>query len=134
MKKIKHCYGNPYLLLILPVLIGLFLLPLRHDRTSKTGSTALALYRQPEILILDEATSSLDPTAEQYVQRAVDHLTAQGKTVIVIAHRLSTVQRAHKIIVLHEGQLAGEGTHTELMQAKGRYYQLWTQQMPLIST
>lgn len=95
---------------------------------------ARALYRQPEILILDEATSSLDPTAEQYVQRAVDHLTAQGKTVIVIAHRLSTVQRAHKIIVLHEGQLAEEGTHTELMQAKGRYYQLWTQQMPLIST
>lgn len=91
---------------------------------------ARALYRQPEILILDEATSSLDPAAEQYVQRAIDYLTAQGKTVIVIAHRLSTVQRAHKIMVLHGGQLVEEGHHQELLLAKGRYYQLWAQQMP----
>ncbi len=92
---------------------------------------ARALYRQPETLILDEATSSLDPAAEQYVKRAIDYLTMQGKTVIVIAHRLSTVQHAHKIIVLHEGQLVEEGSHNELIQAQGRYYHLWSQQMPL---
>ena len=92
---------------------------------------ARALYREPEILILDEATSSLDPAAEQYVQRAVNYLTMQGKTVIVIAHRLSTVQHAQKIIVLHEGQLAEEGNHNELLDAKGRYHYLWSQQMPI---
>lgn len=92
---------------------------------------ARALYREPEILILDEATSSLDPTAEQYVQKAVEYLTAQQKTVIVIAHRLSTVQHAHKIMVLHEGELAEEGNHQELIAMKGRYYNLWAQQMPM---
>lgn len=93
---------------------------------------ARALYRKPEILILDEATSSLDPSAEQYVQRAVDYLISQGKTVIVIAHRLSTIQHAHKIIVLQEGQLAEEGSHQELMEANGNYAHLWSQQMPWV--
>jgi ABC-type multidrug transport system fused ATPase/permease subunit len=82
-------------------------------------------------LILDEATSSLDPTAELYVQKAVEYLTALQKTVIVIAHRLSTVQHAHKIMVLHEGELAEEGNHQELIAMKGRYYNLWAQQMPM---
>jgi ABC-type bacteriocin transporter len=86
---------------------------------------ARALYRDPEILILDEATSSLDPAAEQKVQSTLEHFTQQGKTVIVIAHRLSTIKHADKIIVLKEGKLAEQGTHTELISAKGFYFSMW---------
>lgn len=94
---------------------------------------ARALYRNPAILVLDEATSSLDPTAEQYVQKAIDYLIEQSKTVILIAHRLSTVQKADKIVVLHQGKLLEEGTHFELIEQKGQYYKLWQQQMPMIN-
>jgi len=95
---------------------------------------ARALYKQPEILILDEATSSLDPTAEQYVQQAISYLRNQGKTVILIAHRLSTVQSADKIIVLQQGKLVEEGTHAALMSSEGKYYNLWRQQMPIVDS
>lgn len=89
---------------------------------------ARALYRQPEILILDEATSSLDVASEQFVQQTVDLLTAQQKTIIVIAHRLSTVKRADKIIVLEKGRVVEEGSHQELVEIDGFYQKLSRQQ------
>lgn len=94
---------------------------------------ARALYKDPEILILDEATSSLDSASEQYVQAAVNHLRKQNKTVILIAHRLSTVIMADKICVLEKGSLKEEGTHDELLETKGQYYQLWQNQFPLMN-
>ncbi|WP_295124335.1 peptidase domain-containing ABC transporter [uncultured Chitinophaga sp.] len=86
---------------------------------------ARAIYRNPEILILDEATSSLDPVSDQYVQRTMQALRDGGKTIIVIAHRLSTVMNADKIVVLQEGVMAEEGTHSQLMAKKALYSRLW---------
>lgn len=91
---------------------------------------ARALYKDPEILILDEATSSLDSASEQYVQDAVSYLRDEGKTVILIAHRLSTVFMADKICVLEEGNLVEEGPHKVLVSKKSHYYQLWKNQFP----
>jgi ABC-type bacteriocin transporter len=92
---------------------------------------ARALYRDPEILILDEATSSLDSASEKYVQRMIDMLKAKHKTVIVIAHRLSTLNNADKIIVLDHGVVIEEGSHKELRSKKqSRYSDLWRLQMP----
>lgn len=91
---------------------------------------ARALYRDPEILILDEATSALDTASEQYVQRTLQQLRAAGKTIILIAHRLSTVMQADKIVVLAAGRLVEEGTHEELLRATGAYHQLWQQLLP----
>lgn len=76
---------------------------------------ARALYRDPEILILDEATSALDSGSEQYVQRTIQHLRDAGKTIIIIAHRLSTVRTADKIVVLENGCVIEEGIHSELL-------------------
>lgn len=86
---------------------------------------ARALYRDPEILILDEATSSLDSVSDQYVQDVMQQLRDEGKTIIVIAHRLSTVMNADKIIVLQEGVMAEEGTHSQLLQNNAIYSRLW---------
>lgn len=91
---------------------------------------ARALYRDPEILILDEATSSLDSESEQHVQNAIALLREQQKTIIVIAHRLSTIMNADKIVVLRNGQLMEEGSHNELMDTEGQYFQLWQKQFP----
>ncbi|WP_339812782.1 peptidase domain-containing ABC transporter [uncultured Imperialibacter sp.] len=93
---------------------------------------ARALYREPEILILDEATSALDSASEQYVQKMVSYLSDRKKTIILIAHRLSTVFNAHKIIVLDKGKAVEEGTHHQLLDAKGYYYRLWVQQFPML--
>ncbi|MCK5341826.1 MAG: ABC transporter ATP-binding protein [Candidatus Heimdallarchaeota archaeon] len=93
---------------------------------------ARALYKTPEVLILDEATSSLDSASEKYVQNAVQSLRKKGKTVIIIAHRLSTVMRSDKIIVLKEGEMIEEGAHAELLLMKGAYYNLWKSQFPMI--
>ncbi|SIN82476.1 peptidase domain-containing ABC transporter [Chitinophaga niabensis] len=86
---------------------------------------ARALYRNPEILILDEATSSLDSVSDQYVQDVMQQLRDEGKTIIVIAHRLSTVMNADKIVVLQEGVMAEEGTHSQLLQNNAIYSRLW---------
>ena len=94
---------------------------------------ARALYRDPEILVLDEATSSLDSESEYFVQEAINHIKAKGKTVIIIAHRLSTVVNADKIAILENGQLTEEGSHTQLWETKGKYYQMWQKQLPKIS-
>nr|WP_294900543.1 peptidase domain-containing ABC transporter [uncultured Pedobacter sp.] len=92
---------------------------------------ARALYRNPEILILDEATSSLDTKSEQFVQEAINYLKEMNKTIIVIAHRLSTIYHADKIIVLDNGKVVEEGVHDELINAQSQYYNLWKQAFPL---
>ncbi|OJU75778.1 MAG: antibiotic ABC transporter ATP-binding protein [Bacteroidetes bacterium 47-18] len=84
---------------------------------------ARAVYKNPPVLILDEATSALDTASERLVQNAINKLM-ENRTSIVIAHRLSTVQHADEIIVMHEGKIAERGTHTELMAREGLYYNL----------
>lgn len=91
---------------------------------------ARALYKNPEILVLDEATSSLDSNSENYVQKTIDNLRYEGKTVIIIAHRLSTVINADKIVVLDKGEVLEEGSHYQLYDQKGAYFKLWQQQVP----
>lgn len=88
---------------------------------------ARATVAQPSILILDEATSSVDTRTEQIIQDGMDKLM-QGRTSFVIAHRLSTIRNADIILVLENGQIIEQGTHTGLLQQKGRYYQLYNTQ------
>lgn len=88
-------------------------------------SIARALLKDAPIILLDEATASLDPENEVLVQKAIAKLV-EGKTIIMIAHRLRTVVDTDQILVLDEGRLAESGTHTSLMQQKGLYYKLYT--------
>ncbi len=85
---------------------------------------ARAVVRDPRILIMDEATSSLDALVEQQVQEAM-RKAMQGRTAIIIAHRLSTIRDADRIVVLSGGRLVEQGTHDELMSVKGHYYKLF---------
>ncbi len=94
---------------------------------------ARALYKQPEILVLDEATSSLDSTSENYIQRTIQNLREQQKTIILIAHRLSTVVHADDIVVLERGNVLEQGSHAKLYCKKEHYYNLWQQQIPIIN-
>jgi len=87
-------------------------------------SFARALVYDPQILVLDEATASVDTESEILIQQAIEKLL-KGRTAIVIAHRLSTVQNADKIIVLHKGQIREMGTHQELLSLKGIYFRLY---------
>jgi len=93
---------------------------------------ARALYKKPRILIMDEATSSLDSESENAVQYTIKDYNEKGNTVIIIAHRLSTVMSADKIIVLGNGKLLEEGTHSELFIEGTIYHTLWRKQMPLL--
>jgi len=93
---------------------------------------ARALYREPQILLLDEPTSALDSTSEQYVQRVIDLFRAQSKTVIIITHRLSTILRVDKIVVIDNGVVVEEGNHDELVSNRKKYYELWSQQMSIV--
>jgi ATP-binding cassette, subfamily B, bacterial MsbA len=86
---------------------------------------ARAILKNPRILLLDEATSSLDTESERLVQEALQRLM-EGRTTFVVAHRLSTIQRADRILVLDKGKLVEEGTHSQLMERKGLYYYLYT--------
>lgn len=89
---------------------------------------ARALYKEPEILVLDEATSSLDSESESIIQRALISFREQGKTMIVIAHRLSTIAHADHILVLRDGQVIEEGTHTRLLATESEYKKMWQKQ------
>jgi len=82
---------------------------------------ARAILRDPDLLILDEATSALDSVSETEVQKALEALM-KGRSTLVIAHRLSTIKKAHKIAVLRDGAIIEEGSHEELMEKKGAYY------------
>src|SRR5207245_3388361 len=86
---------------------------------------ARAVLKDPRILILDEATSSLDTESESLVQDALDRLM-KGRTTFVVAHRLSTIQQADRILVLEHGTIVEEGTHEALLERKGLYYHLYT--------
>jgi subfamily B ATP-binding cassette protein MsbA len=86
---------------------------------------ARAVLKNPRILMLDEATSALDTESERLVQEALERLMA-GKTTFVVAHRLSTIQRADRILVLNRGRVVEQGDHTSLMEHKGLYHYLYT--------
>jgi ATP-binding cassette subfamily B protein/subfamily B ATP-binding cassette protein MsbA len=88
-------------------------------------SFARALLADPRILILDEATSSVDTQTERIIQAALERLL-KGRTAFVIAHRLSTITKADKIVVMAHGRIIETGTHTELLEMRGRYFELYT--------
>jgi len=90
-------------------------------------SIARAILADPRILILDEATSSLDSESEAMIQEGLSYLM-RGRTTFVIAHRLSTIRRAHQILVIEAGRIIERGTHEQLYAAGGRYYELYTKQ------
>ena len=94
---------------------------------------ARALYKNPEILVFDEATSSLDSESEQHVKAVIQDLKQQGKTILIIAHRLSTVIDADKIAILENGILVEEGTHVSLFKKGTRYHEMWSKQLPKLS-
>lgn len=94
---------------------------------------ARALYRDPEILILDEATASLDPDSEQFVQQAIRMLAVEGKTIIFITHRLAAVQDFDRLYVLDKGKLIEEGSHTELIAKEGKYFQMIRKQLVVLT-
>ena len=97
-------------------------------------AVARALYREPEVLILDEATSSLDTTAERQVWRTVEEVRQRGKTIVLITHRLRSVVTADKIVVLRRGVVVEEGTHDELLERRGEFYRLWAEQFAMNET
>ena len=89
---------------------------------------ARTILKNPRIILLDEATAALDTETEQNIQTALDKLS-QGRTTLVIAHRLSTITTADQILVLHAGKVAESGTHSELLNLKGRYASMWRKQI-----
>jgi ATP-binding cassette subfamily B protein len=90
-------------------------------------SLARAVLADPEVLIMDEATSSVDTVTEALIQRGMEQLMA-GRTTFVIAHRLSTIKRASRILVIEKGRILEAGAHAELLRQRGHYYELYTRQ------
>jgi len=88
---------------------------------------ARAIVRNPKILLLDEATSALDTKSEKVVQKALDKVK-QGRTTIIVAHRLSTIKNANIIVVLKNGGICEKGTHDDLIKLEGEYYRLHKEQ------
>ena len=115
-------------------------LPLGYDEpVTERGSTLSAGQRQllsfartlafdPRILVMDEATANIDTETEGLIQQALEKLM-EGRTTIMVAHRLSTIQHADKIIVMHKGQIREEGTHQELLEQDGIYKRLYELQL-----
>ena len=91
---------------------------------------ARAAVSEAPVLILDEATSSVDTRTEKLIERGLDGLM-KGRTVFVIAHRLSTVRNADAILVLENGRVVERGNHSDLLELRGRYYQLYTNMIEL---
>lgn len=92
---------------------------------------ARVLLKNPKLVIFDEATASVDTLTEALIQQALDNLTKE-RTVLVIAHRLSTVRNAHQIVVLNQGSILELGTHEELIHQRGHYAELWRRQADLV--
>jgi ATP-binding cassette subfamily B protein len=90
-------------------------------------SLARAVLADPEVFIMDEATSSVDTLTEANIQRGIEALM-DGRTSFIIAHRLSTIKRADRIVLIQNGRIAEVGSHAELLRARGHYYRLYTQQ------
>jgi len=90
-------------------------------------SIARAILANPKIIILDEATSSLDTESEALIQKSLTELI-KDRTTIVIAHRLSTIRKADQILVIESGHIVERGTHEELIKKEGRYFDLYTYQ------
>jgi subfamily B ATP-binding cassette protein MsbA len=88
---------------------------------------ARAILANPRILILDEATSNLDTESEAFIQESLKTLM-RGRTTFVIAHRLSTIRQADQILVIEQGRIVERGRHEDLVEKKGRYYELYTYQ------
>ena len=88
---------------------------------------ARAAVKDPPVMVLDEATSSIDTRTEAHIQQGMDMLM-EGRTVFVIAHRLSTVRNSDCIVVIEGGEIQEKGAHKELLEEKGRYYMLYTGQ------
>ena len=124
-----------------------FILRLRHGYDSIVGergqglsggerqriSIARALLINPRILMLDEATSSVDTATEKEIQKALDNLV-QGRTTIAIAHRLSTLRRADRLVVLDRGEIVEVGSHDQLITARGAYWRLYEAQARNVDT
>ena len=91
-------------------------------------SIARALLKKSKIILLDEATSALDAETEKKIQEALNYLI-QGKTTLVIAHRLSTILNSHKIYVVNQGEIAGHGTHDELIKSSVIYKNFYEKQV-----
>ena len=90
-------------------------------------SLARAVLAKPELFIMDEATSSVDTLTEALIQKGIETLM-QGRTSFIIAHRLSTIRKADRILVIENGGVSEQGSHAELLKARGHYYRLYTQQ------
>ena len=93
-------------------------------------SIARAVYKNPEFIFFDEATNSLDSNNEKVILENLQHFF-KGKTVIGVAHRLSTVKNADKIVVMANGEIIEKGTHAELILKRGKYYELVKNQLEL---
>ena len=87
-------------------------------------SFARTMIRKPEVMILDEATANIDTETEQLIQDSLEKMMSQG-TMLIVAHRLSTIQHSDNIIVLADGEILEQGTHNELLKNKGKYHSLY---------
>jgi ABC-type multidrug transport system fused ATPase/permease subunit len=98
------------------------------SREKQRIAIARAILKRPQIIVLDEATSAVDSAIEQLIQDAFREL-CRGRTTFIVAHRLSTIIRADRILVIKDGEIIENGSHDELIHAKGNYTDLWSKQL-----